>query len=103
MRVYYDETERFEKKFTEDEYYLAFVLGYDLLHDDILQCEEKACDIVFDTMCEIVELFLNSKENKMYNMSTYDALKEFLRNNKLQIDIILYNKLGADYPYLPNN
>nr|DAK86231.1 MAG TPA: hypothetical protein [Caudoviricetes sp.] len=102
MRFYYDEIEETNKKFTEDEYYLVFVLGYDLLHEDIMQCVEHACDIVFDTMAEIIELFLNSEENRNLALSTYDALRKFLSNNKLQIDTILYNNLGGKYPYLPN-
>lgn len=80
-------------KFEEDEYYLVFVLGYDLLHDKLSQCDEKACDLTFDTMKEIVELFLDSVIIKDLSLSTYDALRKFLENNDLVINQILFNNL----------
>lgn len=89
-----------ELKFEEDEYYLIFVLSYDLLHGKLSQCDEKACDLTFDTMKEIVKLFLDSAENKNLALSTYDALREFLRNNEIEIDRLLFNNLdykGAKY------
>lgn len=84
---------RKEIVFEEDEYYLVFVLGYDLLHDKLSQCDEKACDLAFDTMKEIVKLFLDSAENRNLALSTYDALREFLSNNELEINRLLFNNL----------
>lgn len=85
-----------KKEFAEDEYYLVFVLGYDLLHDEIMKCDNKCCDDVFDTLKEIVELFLKSEEYKNLADSTYDALKLFLENNLQAVKMILFNSL--DYP-----
>lgn len=84
---------RKEIVFEEDEYYLVFVLGYDLLHDKLEQCEERACDYVFDTLKDIVKLFLDSAECKDFTLSTYDALGWFIDNNEIEIDRILFNNL----------
>ncbi len=89
-----------ETVFEEDEYYLVFVLGYDLLHDKLMQCDEKACDLVFDTLKDIVKVFLDSAEIEDYSLSTYDALRRFLNNNAIEIDRLLFNNLeykGAKY------
>ena len=80
----------------ENDYYVLFVLGYDLLHDELMKCDNKFCDDVFDTLKEIVELFLKSEECKNFAYSTYDALKLFLKNNMQVIKTILFNSL--DYP-----
>lgn len=82
--------------FEEDEYYLVFVLDYDLLHDEIMKCDNKCCDDVFDTLKEIVVLFLNSEEYKNFAYSTYEALQLFINNNMQMIKTILFNLL--DYP-----
>lgn len=84
------------KEFSEDEYCLTFVLGYDLLHAELMKCDNKFCDDVFDTLKEIVELFLKSEECKNLAYSTYDALKLFLENNIQAVKMILFNSL--DYP-----
>lgn len=83
-----------KREFEEDDYYLVFVLGYDLLHDKIMKCEEKACDIVFYTMQTIIEMFYISDEAKDFSLSTYDALKQFLENNNFAVEMELYNQLG---------
>ena len=86
----------YKEKFGEDEYLLIFILGYDLLHDDLMRCDNKCCDDVFDTLKEIVILFIKSEEYQNFRYSTYDALKLFLENNKHKIRMMLFNYL--DYP-----
>lgn len=85
-----------KKEFTDDEYYLVFVLGYELLHAEIMKCDNKCCDDVFDTLKEIIVLFLNSEECRNLAYSTYEALRLFLKNNMQAIKMILFNSL--DYP-----
>lgn len=82
--------------FEEDEFYLIFVFGYDLLHNELMKCDNKFCDDVFDTLKEIVELFLKSEECKNFAYSTYDALQLFLENHKQEIKMILFNELDYD-------
>ena len=83
-----------KREFEEDHYYLVFVLGYDLLHDKIMKCEDKNCDNVFNTMKRIIEMFNESEEAKNFNLSTYDALQQFLENNNFAIERELYKQLG---------
>lgn len=85
-----------EKEFSEDEYYLTFVLGYDLLYNELMKCDNKCCDDVFDTLKEIVVLFLNSEECRNLAYSDYEALQLFIKNNMQMIKTILFNSL--DYP-----
>lgn len=85
-----------KREFAEDEYYLVFVLGYELLHNEITKCDNKCCDDVFDTLKEIIVLFLNSEECKNFAYSTYEALQLFIKNNMQVIKTILFNSL--DYP-----
>lgn len=85
-----------KKEFTEDEYYLVFVLGYDLLHDEIMKCDNKCCNNVFDALKEIIVLFLNSEECRNLAYSDYEALQLFIKNNMQMIKTILFNSL--DYP-----
>lgn len=82
------------EEFKEDDYYLVFVLGYDLLHDKIMKCEERTCDCVFDAMKTIIEMFYESEEIKNFSLSTYDALQQFLENQSFAIDMELFNQLG---------
>lgn len=82
--------------FEEDEYYLVFVLGCDLLHEDIMKCDNKCCDDVFDTLKEIVVLFLNSEECRNLAYSDYEALQLFIKNNMQMVKTTLFNSL--DYP-----
>lgn len=80
--------------FEEDDYYLVFVLGYDLLHDKIMKCEDKSCDNVFETMKTIITMFYESKESKNFYKSTYEALQDFLENHSFDVDMELYNQLN---------
>lgn len=85
-----------KEKFNEDEFYLIFVFGYDLLHNELMKCDNKCCDDVFDTLKEIVVLFLNSEECRNLAYSDYEALQLFIKNNMQVIKTILFNSL--DYP-----
>lgn len=88
--------EKIEFKWTnsEDDFYLCFVLGYDLMKKDFEQCENKCCDDVFDVCKIIVKAFYVSDEIQNLSMSTYDALEEFLINHQTDIDELLNKKLS---------
>lgn len=66
---------------SSDNYYI-FVLGYDLLQDYFKKQNDSECDIVYQKACQIYNDFLKSEEIKNYNISQYDALIDFLKNNK---------------------
>jgi hypothetical protein len=66
--------------------YIAFVLGYDLLHDRFINSKYNACDWVYDMCCSIARLFLQSEEYKNPKHSAYEMLEYWLRINKDMID-----------------
>lgn len=66
--------------------YIAFVLGYDLLHDRFITNIYSECDWVYDMCCSIARLFLQSEEYKNTKYSTYEMLEYWLRINKDMID-----------------
>ena len=66
----------------ENFYYLCYVLGYDLLHDDLINTYFNDCDTTFQVVEEIVKKFLKSEENANLNKSQYDCLVDFITNNK---------------------
>ena len=53
--------------------YIAFVLGYDLLHDRFITHIYSECDWVYDMCCSIARLFLQSEKykNKRYYEKEY--------------------------------
>lgn len=63
-------------------YYLCYVLGYDLLNKELKETAWNCCDCTFEAVEKIIEKFLKSEENKDTTKSQYDALVEYLENNK---------------------
>ena len=62
--------------------YFAFVLGYDLLHHNLINNDfVKTCDNAYDTCVSIAKLFLRSEEYKNLKHSSYDMLVKWLENN----------------------
>ena len=66
------------------EYNMIFVMGYDLLHDE-LDKWNLPCDVAFDVCKEVYNDFLNSEEYK-FLMGEYDALYIYIQRNKESID-----------------
>lgn len=66
------------------EYNMIFVMGYDLLHDELNKWD-LPCDVAFNVCKEIYNDFLNSEEYKL-NMSEYEALYLYIWCNKQDID-----------------
>lgn len=64
----------------ENFYYLCYVLGYDLLHNKLIEQEFNDCDTTFEFCKIVVSQFLESEENKNINKSQYDCLVEFIEN-----------------------
>ena len=59
----------------DTEMYWIFVLGYDLLHNEL----PTECDLAFEKAQKIAKDFMNSDEYKNLKVSGYDALQEYLR------------------------
>ena len=60
--------------------YLAFVLGYDLLHDELANSDNPENDLCFEHCLNLVKEFKKSDEFKDLSMSEYEALREWLNN-----------------------
>lgn len=77
--------EALNKKFIEQEEYnsshdayLAFVLGYDLLHDELANSDNPENDLCFEHCLNLVKEFKKSDEFKDLSISEYEALKKWL-------------------------
>ena len=66
---------------TNEYNYIVFVLGYDLLHKFIMQQVVQSNDIVYKFCFIIDNKFMLSNEYKQYNMSMYDCLVKWIKNN----------------------
>lgn len=64
-----------------EESYIAFVLGYDMLQDKLKNSNYPECDICYESCSSLAKQFLQSKEYKNVNHSTYEMLQEWLDNN----------------------
>lgn len=82
--------DEWQKNPIDTKYYIAFVLGYDLLqekfmkyHDGEYPCE---CDTCFDICLYLAEKFVESVEYATMDCSAYDALQAWLENYSEFID-----------------
>lgn len=78
----------------EQDAYIIYVFGYDLLQNKLKQCEYKECDMTFNTLKEILGLYKTSKASHNWNKSLYDTLVEFINDYEFEIDTLLFNELG---------
>lgn len=62
-------------------WYLAYVLGYDLLHDEIAQSYNNECETSFEICLEILDDFFRSEWYLNGECSSYDALSNWLEEN----------------------
>jgi len=65
----------------DEKYYLVYVLGYDLLHQEIEQSNNSECDTSFENCLEIIDSFFRSELYLNMKYSTYDALEIWLNEN----------------------
>lgn len=80
---------------TKDDYYLVFVLGYDLLQKELCGIP---CDYCFDICTNIIKWFHKSEEINDYSMSLYQALETFILHNQNDIDCYIDDYLnGVNY------
>lgn len=76
-----------------EHYYLVFVLGYDLLHDEL---DGLPCDIAYETAFEIIRRFIDSSDYRNVNIGTYTALERWLNKNYFDINYEI-EKLKSEY------
>lgn len=78
----------------DEEFYLVYVLGYDLLHDLIAESSEPECDTSFDKCVKIVNKFVQSEEYKQ-EQSAYESLEEWLENNRNKVAMLFGEWVGT--------
>lgn len=72
--------------YTDELYYHAFVLGYDLLNDRLQASDNRECDISYDICINLAKLYLDSEEYKNLKYSSYEMLVHWLNNNRELVD-----------------
>ena len=69
--------------FMREVHRLAFILGYDLMHDRLINSDDPACDTVYEKCLKLAEQFMESDEYKDLDYSEYEAFENWLhRVNK---------------------
>lgn len=61
--------------------YLAFVLGYDILHDDIAESDRDECDHAYDECVKLAERFHGSEWDDE-ERPVYECLQDFAEHIK---------------------
>ncbi len=59
--------------------YIIFVLGFDLLNEELSNHEDSECDIAYEKCKKIAEDFLESEFN-VNTKSLYDCLADYVDN-----------------------
>lgn len=72
--------------YTDELYYHAFVLGYDLLNDRLQASDNRECDISYDICISLAKLYLDSEEYRNLKYSSYEMLVHWLNNNMELVD-----------------
>lgn len=65
----------------EDLIYAIFILGYDLLQNELLESENRLTDLAYQKCCKIATDFIESE----YNVPTkglYTCLQEYINDNQ---------------------
>lgn len=75
-----DTINKIQQDYAEKEY-IMFVLGYDLLNEELSNTSDPECDMAYEKCKNIAEDFLNSKYNDS-NKSLYDCLVDYIEDEK---------------------
>ena len=75
---------------TDEKYYLAYVLGYDLLHDLIADSDNDECDVSFELCLDLIEEFYRSELYLNAECSVYDSLSNWIYDNIEHIKSLFY-------------
>lgn len=69
------------------EYNMIFVLGYDLLHDQLVQ-SDLSCDEAYGVCVDVYNAFLES-EYATQNTSEYDALSQYIAEHEGEVERLI--------------
>lgn len=70
-------------------YYIAYILGYDILHEYIETSAIPECDTSFDFCFDVAMEFMKSEEYKDMSLSLYEALDHWVHDNEMKIREIM--------------
>lgn len=84
-------------------FYYAFIMGYDLLYEELQASEHPECDNIYEYCCKISQEFLNSDYYKNTRLSGYEAFSDYIENNKFEILKSYDSFTGAEQKYYNNN
>jgi hypothetical protein len=68
--------------------YMIFVLGYDLLQEELTSFDGCPCDLAYEACIDIYNEFLASKESNQ-NKSEYECLQDWINTHQEKIDYII--------------
>lgn len=73
--------------YSDELYYHAFVLGYDLLNDRLQASElESTCDTAYDICISLAKQYLGSDYYNNIKYSSYEMLVHWLNDNMELVD-----------------
>ena len=68
--------------------YMLFVLGYDLLQENLTSFNDYSCDWAYEVCIDVYSKFLDSEEY-MQNKSEYECLQDWIKNHQGTIDYLM--------------
>ncbi len=70
-------------------YYIAYILGYDILHEYIETSAIPECDTSFDFCFDVATEFMKSEEYLDMRISLYEGLDRWVCDNETKIREIM--------------
>lgn len=61
--------------------YIIFILGYDLLNEELSNNSDPECDIAYDKCNKIADDFINSEYNNEFK-GMYDCLVDYVESER---------------------
>lgn len=94
---YQNNKTNYEDKTLNEKPYLNFILGYDLLQDMFKNSNSPECDTNYDFCDYLSSKFMETDEYKYANASSYDVLKQWIDENKIDIQYEYNEFIGMKY------
>lgn len=87
----------------KEKLYFAFVIGYDFLNDEFKNSLSPECDLTYGFCNKIAEDFMNSDDYKYENLSGYELLEKYIKENKFEIMRKYEQFIGVKDVYFQDN
>ena len=73
---------------SDNDAYMIFVLGYDLLQKKLTSMDDCPCDVAYETCIDIYNKFLDSEEIQQ-DKSEYECLQDWIESHQGTIDRLI--------------